>query len=73
LVGEGCYGLAYIADTTYPPYWWTQIFVGLSLLAVVSALRLRRPRLIALAAGFSMVVAAAFVVVAHQDLISLLS
>lgn len=30
LVGEGVYGLAYIADTTFPPYWWGEILVGLS-------------------------------------------
>lgn len=28
LVGEGVYGLLFIADTTYPPYWWGQMVVG---------------------------------------------
>ncbi len=67
LVGEGVYGLAYIADTTSPPYWWGQIGVGLTLLGVVVVRRLRRPA----AAGLALVVAAAtaalFVVVYSQS------
>ena len=34
LIGEGIYGLTQIADTTYPPYWWGEIVVGLILLLV---------------------------------------
>ncbi len=39
LIGEGIYGLTQIADTTYPPYWWGEIVVGLILL-VIGARRL---------------------------------
>jgi hypothetical protein len=63
LVGEGIYGLAYVADTTYPPYWWGEIAVGLALLCAIAALRLRRPRPIVLAAASSAAVAAAFIAV----------
>jgi hypothetical protein len=73
LVGEGVYGLAYVADTTYPPYWWGQIVVGLILLLVVAARRLRQPRDIALGLGISTLTAAAFVAVYSQGLIALLS
>jgi len=37
LVGEGAYGLAFVADTTYPPYWWGSIVAGLALLAWIAA------------------------------------
>ena len=36
LVGEGVWALASVADTTYPPYWWAEIVVGLVLLAAVT-------------------------------------
>ena len=49
LVGEGIYGLAYIADTTYPPYWWGEIIVGVALLTWVAVRRLRQRRAAALA------------------------
>ena len=35
LVGEGIYGLTRIADTTFPPYWWGELIVGLCLLLAV--------------------------------------
>lgn len=73
LVGEGAYGLAYVADTTYPPYWWGQIVVGLALLLVVTALRLRQPRDIALGFGIGALTAASFVALYSQDLFALLS
>lgn len=73
LVGEGVYALAYVADTTYPPYWWGQIVVGLVLLLVVAARRLRQTRDIALGLGISALTAAAFVAVYSQGLIALLS
>ncbi len=49
LVGEGAYGLAVIADTTYPPYWWAEVVSGVVLLAVLGAVRLRRPGALAAA------------------------
>ena len=61
LVGEGVYGLAYIAHTTYPPYWWGQIAVGVALLCAIAVGRLRCPPLVALSVAVGLVVAAAFV------------
>ncbi|MDA3642708.1 DUF6518 family protein [Saccharopolyspora indica] len=61
LIGEGAYGLIYIADTTSPSYWWGQIVVGLVLLVAVSAWRLRSWRTTALGALTTAVVAVAFV------------
>ena len=63
LVGEGAYGLAYIADTTYPPYWWGSIGVGLTLLLVVAVQRLTSLRDRVLAAGMCTGTAVAFVAV----------
>ena len=73
LVGEGIYGLAYIADTTFPPYWWGEIVAGLVLLLVVVLQRLQEWRVVALAVGVTVLVAGAFVVVYSQDLLALLS
>ena len=28
LIGEGVYGLRVISDTTFPPFWWTEIASG---------------------------------------------
>lgn len=72
LLGEGVYGLTYIADTTYPPYWWSQIIVGVILLGYVAARRLPQPGPRGVAILCSVVVAAAFVGVYSQDLISIL-
>lgn len=60
LIGEGAYGLAYVADTTYPPYWWGSIGVGLALFLVVAVRRLG-PRERALAVGICTLTAVAFV------------
>ncbi len=73
LVGEGVYGLAYIADTTYPPYWWGEIAVGLALLLAVTTRCLPDPRDIALGVGVTGLTAAAFVAVYSRDLMGLLS
>ena len=73
LVGEGVYGLAYIADTTYPPYWWGQIAVGLALLVVVTTRCLPDRRDIALGVGVAGLTAAAFVAVYSRDQMGLLS
>ena len=65
LIGEGIYGLTQIADTTYPPYWWGEIVVGLILL-VVGARRLLGVRAVTLAIGVAAFAAAAFVLVYSQ-------
>lgn len=66
LVGEGAYGLAYIAETTYPPYWWGSIFVGLALLLVVAVQRLPSLRDLALGVSMCVLTAVAFVAVYAQ-------
>jgi peptidoglycan/LPS O-acetylase OafA/YrhL len=72
LVGEGVYGLVHIADTTYPPYWWTQLLLGALLLPIATALRLRDPRLLALATAVAAATATGFVLAYSQNLIALL-
>ncbi|WP_219414347.1 DUF6518 family protein [Pseudonocardia nigra] len=71
LVGEGAYGLLYIADTTYPPYWWGSILAGVLVLVWVGARRLRHLRAVALSVAVAAVTAAAFVVVYSRDLLAL--
>lgn len=61
LVGEGIYGLTRIADTTFPPYWWGEILVGLALLLVVVWKRLVGLRTIVASVALTTVVALAFV------------
>ncbi|MBC7988835.1 MAG: hypothetical protein H7Y19_04535 [Luteimonas sp.] len=73
LVGEGAYGLAYIADTTFPPYWWGEIVAGLVLLFVVALRRLHAWRIVALSVGVTILVACAFIVVYSQGLLALLA
>ena len=75
LIGEGAYGLAFIADTTYPPYWWGSIGVGLTLLLVVAVQRFTGLRDRVLAAGMCAGSAVAFVAVYTQgsSMFSLLS
>jgi Family of unknown function (DUF6518) len=70
LVGEGVYGLRYIADTTYPRYWWGEIVVGLALLGWVALRRLRFLSLVVEAGVVTAVTSALFVVVYQQDLIT---
>jgi hypothetical protein len=72
LIGEGVYGLAYIADTTYPPYWWGEAIVGVVLLFAVAWRRLEQPRIVAAAVGTCALTATAFVLIYSQDLISVL-
>ena len=72
LVGEGVYGLRYISDTTYPPYWRVEIACGVALLVAVSALRLRRPVPVAVAALAAGAVALVLLVAYTADLIALL-
>ncbi len=71
LIGEGVYGLSFIADTTYPPYWMGEIVVGLLLLGYVVVRRLRQMKVTAAAVVCSLFVAAAFVGIYSQDLIAL--
>ncbi|MBA3425053.1 MAG: hypothetical protein H0U04_11065 [Rubrobacter sp.] len=73
LIGEGAYGLLFIADTTYPPYWWGEIFAGVVLLCWVATWRLRRLVPVALSAVVSIAIAAAFVGVYSGDLIAFFS
>lgn len=61
-----------IADSTYPPYWWAEILVGVGLLVWASA-RLRRPQLVSLAVGVATVIAVAFLMVYRLNLIAFLS
>ncbi|WP_435113038.1 DUF6518 family protein [Nocardiopsis synnemataformans] len=71
LVGEGAYGLLYIADTTSPVYWSCSVAAGVAFLVWAAARRLPAPRSrsLALAAGTTAVVATAFVVLYSGDLI----
>ena len=70
LIGEGVYGLTFIADTTYPPYWWGEIAVGVVLLGYVAARRLGELKPAAVAVVCSLIVAAAFLGIYSQELIS---
>lgn len=72
LIGEGLYGLAFIADTTYPPYWWAEIVVGAFLAAWVVSQRPSRLQTAAVALAVGALTAAAFLVVYSQDLIAVL-
>lgn len=69
LIGEGIYGLRVIAATTYPPYWWAQIILGVLLLTVIAATRLRKTSLAVLAIGSTAVIAVAFVAIYSANLI----
>ena len=71
LIGEGVYGLRYIADTTYPPYWWVEIVAGAALLGWVLVRRVRGRGPAVTALSSSLVVAGAFVAIYSQDLLSL--
>lgn len=55
-IGEGMYGLAVIADTTSPPYWWAELTIGVALMCMIAALRLRTPRSVGLAVLTTMVI-----------------
>ena len=69
LVGEGVYGLRYVADTTYPPFWAAEIGVGLIRLGAAVATRARSPRAVAVAAATTAVVAVGLVATATTDLV----
>ncbi len=72
LVGEGVYGLAYVADTTHPAYWRGEILVGVVLLVWVASRRLRGPQTAAVAVVIGALTAVVFVAVYSQDLIAVL-
>jgi hypothetical protein len=72
LIGEGIYALTHIADTTYPPYWWGEIVVGLILQFAVAWRRLIGIRAVALSVGVSILTAVAFVLVYSRGPFALL-
>ncbi len=71
LIGEGVYGFTYISDTTYPPFWWGEAIVGVSLLAA-TARRLDGPRARFAAVAMTALTAVAFVGIYSRNLISVL-
>jgi Family of unknown function (DUF6518) len=73
LVGEGIYGLTRTADTTYPPYWWGEILVGLVLLLAVAWRRLVGFRARAVSVSLAGLVVPAFVVVYSRGPFGLLA
>lgn len=72
LVGEGVYGVTFIADTTYTPYWWGEILVGLALAGWVVGRSRRRLRAFAVAGAVGTLAAVLFLAIYSQDLIAVL-
>jgi hypothetical protein len=72
LVGEGFYGLTYIAGTTFRPYWWAETVVGLILAVWLVSRHPRWTQTAAAAVAIGALTAVAFVVVYSADLISVL-
>jgi hypothetical protein len=72
LIGEGIYGLTFIADTTFTPYWWAELILGLLLMVWVMGKGPRWLHNAAVAVAVSAATAAAFVAVYSQDLIAVL-
>jgi hypothetical protein len=72
MIGEGAYGLAFIADTTYPPYWWGETVAGAGLLVAFTLVRKVRPADVATALAVAAVSATTLVVLYRSDLIALL-
>lgn len=68
LIGEGVYGLRYVADTTYPPFWWGELALGVTLLVVGAVRWLDSLAAAAVAALTSLLVAGAFVAVYSQGI-----
>lgn len=69
LIGEGVYGLTYIADTTYPPYWVVEAVVGVAFLVAFAIRRPRRMKDTAISVLSMVATAALFLGVFGQDLI----
>ena len=63
LVGEGIYGLTRIAGTTYAPYWWGEVLVGVALLLAVVWRRLVGVRAAVISVAVTLLVSLVFVVV----------
>jgi hypothetical protein len=63
LLGEGVYGFTTIADTTPAGYWLAEAVVGVVVLVVGAAVRVRRAGAIALAVGVAVLVGAALLLV----------
>jgi hypothetical protein len=72
LAGEGIYGLGYIADTTYPQYWWCEVALSAPLLGATAAFYRWRARTAVEALVVAVLTAALFVMVYRQDPISVL-
>src|SRR5262249_30582516 len=72
LIGEGIYGLAFIADTTYMPYWWGETVAGVVLGACLVARRPSSLRNAGAAVTVAALTAVAFIAVYSQDLIGVL-
>ncbi|WP_106248410.1 DUF6518 family protein [Allonocardiopsis opalescens] len=71
LIGEGGYGLSFIAATTPPAYWWCSIAAGTALLVWAIARRFPDLRSATAATGVTALVAIAFVAVYSLNLIGL--
>ena len=72
LIGEGTYGLTVIADSTNVGYWWAEVACGVALLVVLSVLRLRTLRAIAVAVLTAGLSASALVGLLAGDLLRFL-
>lgn len=70
LIGEGLYGMTYLAQTTYPSYWLAEVGVGGALLVTTSLVRLRGAPAV-LAVLVASAVTTAFILVYRLDLIAL--
>lgn len=68
LIGEGIYGLRYVADTTYPPFWWGELALGVAVLVLGSLRWLDGIAGAAVAGLASLVVAGAFVAIYSQGI-----
>ncbi len=72
LVGEGVYGLTFIADTTYAPHWWGETVLGTLLAAWVVSRRPNRLQTAMVSLAVGALTAVAFLVVYSQDLVAVL-
>lgn len=72
LIGEGIYSLIYVADTTYPAYWWGEMVLGVAGLAAGALWQLPSWRIRAAAVGVAAIGSAGFVLTYSLPLIALL-
>jgi Family of unknown function (DUF6518) len=72
LIGEGIYGLTFIADSTYALYWWGETVTGVLLAARVVSRGPDRLQTAVVAIAVGTLMAAAFLIVYSQDLIAVL-